>query len=237
MKERFFQFKKFGLSHSRSAHKIGVDGVLLGAWADVCGARGILDAGCGCGLIAIMCAQRNVDAQITGIDIDAASAEEARENAARSPWSSRIGLYACGFDEFLQGNSILFDRVISNPPFYNAGIRCITSARERSRHVSGFGPMSILSAHNRILAPGGNIALVYPYADHVEVERHAASLGLACVRSMSVSGSLGAEPKRMLAEFCRNAVPGSHGSMAIETGEGGYTPEYMSLTSGFYLKF
>ena len=34
--------------------KVGTDGVLLGAWGDVTGARRILDAGTGTGLIALI---------------------------------------------------------------------------------------------------------------------------------------------------------------------------------------
>lgn len=38
--------------------KVGADSVLLGAWMDVSGARRLLDAGCGSGLLALMAAQR-----------------------------------------------------------------------------------------------------------------------------------------------------------------------------------
>ena len=50
--------------------KVGTDGCLLGAWADVSGARRIADVGTGSGLIALMLAQRNTDARIDALDID-----------------------------------------------------------------------------------------------------------------------------------------------------------------------
>ena len=53
-----FDFKQFRVAHDRCAMKVGTDGVLLGAWADVAGARRVLDIGCGSGLIALMVAQR-----------------------------------------------------------------------------------------------------------------------------------------------------------------------------------
>lgn len=48
--------------------KVGTDGVLLGAWCDVREAKSVLDVGTGCGLIALMIAQRNADCNIDCID-------------------------------------------------------------------------------------------------------------------------------------------------------------------------
>ena len=70
MRNPFFSFKQFTVRHDRCAMKVGTDGVLLGAWADVRHSRSILDVGTGTGLIALMLAQRCPQAHIVGIDID-----------------------------------------------------------------------------------------------------------------------------------------------------------------------
>ena len=93
MSENVFRFKQFSCSHGRSAIKIGVDGVLAGAWADVSGCSDILDVGTGCGLIALMCAQRNPTARVLAIDIHRDSVEEAAGNFSNSLWSGRKPIF------------------------------------------------------------------------------------------------------------------------------------------------
>jgi len=68
-KNNYFRFKQFLINQERAAMKVGTDGVLLGAWANVAGVSKILDIGAGTGLIALMMAQRS-KAKITGIEIE-----------------------------------------------------------------------------------------------------------------------------------------------------------------------
>lgn len=57
-----FRFKQFTVADDKCAMKVGTDGVLLGAWADVSHDSRLLDVGTGTGLIALMLAQRNGEA-------------------------------------------------------------------------------------------------------------------------------------------------------------------------------
>ena len=75
--------------------KVGTDGVLLGAWAALHESTNLLDIGTGSGLIALMLAQRNAQAHVTGIELDEAAAADARQNVAASPFASRINI-VCG---------------------------------------------------------------------------------------------------------------------------------------------
>ena len=59
MRDAAFRFKQFAVQHDRCAMKVGTDGVLLGAWVSLKGCNNLLDVGTGCGLIALMLAQRN----------------------------------------------------------------------------------------------------------------------------------------------------------------------------------
>lgn len=75
--EADFALRQFYVNHQRCAMKVGTDGILLGAWADITPGERLFDLGCGSGLIALMLAQRQWNiARISGIDTDAFTAEE-----------------------------------------------------------------------------------------------------------------------------------------------------------------
>ena len=129
-----FRFKQFTVCDERSAMKIGTDGVLVGAWADVEDDWRILDVGTGTGLIALMLAQRNASAKIVGIDISHEAVEEARDNFSRSPWATRLSAIegdVCGFE-----GSEKFDHIVSNPPYFVDSLHSPDALRTMARHTS-----------------------------------------------------------------------------------------------------
>ena len=99
--------------------------MLLGAWAPTRGAKRILDVGTGCGIIALMLAQRTVetDSRVSAIDIDSDAASQAVENFAASPWPSRLPSQSdevqFSLEEFSQTSVRQFDLVVCNPPFFS----------------------------------------------------------------------------------------------------------------------
>ena len=85
-----FRFKRFAISNTRSAQKVGTDGVIIGALASAPSPGEIWDVGAGTGLIALMLAQRYPSAHISAIEIDSVAALECKENAGASPWHDRV---------------------------------------------------------------------------------------------------------------------------------------------------
>ena len=92
-----FHFKKFSIQQGETAMKVGTDGVLLGAWVDgaLIGDR-VLDIGTGTGIIAIMLAQKNPEAQIDAIERDENAFQQATGNVAICPWSNNIHVHPIG---------------------------------------------------------------------------------------------------------------------------------------------
>src|SRR5687768_14565831 len=94
MDSKPFQFKKFSIAQDVCVHKVGTDGVLLGAWVNLNKTdTAILDVGTGSGLIAIMLAQRtSSQTRIDALDIEAQDVQQARENVQRSPWPDKVNV-------------------------------------------------------------------------------------------------------------------------------------------------
>ncbi len=120
-----FHFKKFDVCDDRSAMKVGTDGVLLGSATEVSmNITSALDIGTGCGLVALMLAQRLAQVseafRVTGIDIEEGAAADAEVNFRQSPWRSHL----CSMNMSLKAleatsPEMSFDLIVSNPPYYD----------------------------------------------------------------------------------------------------------------------
>ena len=118
--------------------KVGTDGVLLGAWADVKStslqanrSTSILDVGTGTGLIALMAAQRNPEAHIIAIDVNPDAVLQAQENVGASPFANRVIVRQADFRKGFEG---LFDAILCNPPYFENALRCPDASRSTARH-------------------------------------------------------------------------------------------------------
>ena len=131
---RDFRFKRFNVAQPRSAMKVGTDGVLIGAWADVEGDSRILDLGTGSGLIALMLAQRNSEAEILALDIDEQATIQAQHNFAMSPWSKRLSVVNVNVCDYVSERK--FSHIVTNPPYFVDSLHSPDAARTAARHTS-----------------------------------------------------------------------------------------------------
>ncbi len=235
MKEKVFRFKRFSVANDRAPMKVGTDGVLLGAWCTCRGARRVLDVGTGTGLIALMVAQRNVTALITGLDIDTEATAEAAANFASSPWASRLTARHGDFLDFTPGNGDPYDLIVSNPPFFTQDVRSPDSRRDLARNASSlpFGPM--LGRAATLLAPTGRLALITPVAARDAIQEAAALSSLHVVRLTRVSSVEGRSAKRLLWELSPQRAEMERADLILHNADGSPTPPYASLVAPFYL--
>lgn len=213
--------------------KVGTDGVLLGAWADVEGATTALDIGTGSGLIALMLAQRNATLRVWGIDIDTAAVEQAKENAERSPWADRIEVLQADFCHVARSQT--FSLIVSNPPFHAEDTPNPDQARNAARHTSAL-PIPVLMRNAAALLEGqGRFCLIVPTTLAAEVIGEGAANHLYLSRRTDVKTTPAKPAKRSLLEFRLYASPTEHSVLHLQDDHGGRSEAYSALTEAFYL--
>lgn len=232
-----FRFKQFSIAQKKSAMKVGTDGVLLGAWANINGASSILDIGTGTGLIAMMCAQKNQNAKITGVEIDERAANEARENVLKSPWKNRIEIIANPIQHYQPQYS--FDFIICNPPFFEQSEQEYATSRDIARANTTFSLQDFTSCCKRLLAKKGKVAVVFPFLQFENLTQKFMEYGFFKQRMRRVKGTNSAPTKRILVEFSEENVHCTiEPDLVIEPEKRHeYSEEYKYLTKDFYLNF
>ena len=233
-REKIFRFKQFDVVNDRSAMKVGTDGVLLGAWCPVESARRVIDVGTGCGVIALMIAQRNSEAHIDGIDIDQASIEEASLNFARSPWSDRLTAIQQDFNDMEPEGH--YDLVVSNPPYFTNDILPDGDARTTARHTLSLTYRQLIEGASRLLTDDGVLALISPTDAEGEINEAATFTSMPVWRLTRVIPVEGAAPKRTLWLLSRRTNPLHEDTLIIAHADGTFSAEYHALTHPFYLK-
>lgn len=232
---RIFKFKQFAMTDDHCGMRIGTDGVLLGAWAGVSAAtRRVADIGAGCGVVALMLAQRAPQAEVDAVEVDAGAAGDARANFAASPWPQRLRLHACAFADFHPAGP--FDLVASNPPFFTETLRSPDSARAAARHAGElcFDALAASCAAG-LLAPGGRLAVVLPCASDDATLLSAAMHRLHPRRHCLVRNSPGAAPRRSLWEFGLEAGPCEASTLVIRDADGDFADGYRAITRDFHI--
>lgn len=233
-REKIFRFKQFAVLNDRTAMKVGTDGVLLGAWCPVQGVERALDVGTGCGVIALMIAQRNSTAIIEGIDIDHDAIEEASLNFERSPWSERLTATVRDYNEMPTGTN--YDLIVSNPPYFTDSLLPPEKRRQLARHTQSLTYHQLIDGASGLLTQEGSLAIITPTDVEPVIIEAAAFASLSVRLLMRVIPVEGAQPKRTLWVLSRRETPYREDTLTIAHSDGSFTSEYIALTGSFYLK-
>lgn len=238
-----FRFKKFLIHDDLCAMKVGTDGVLLGAWVELSPVEEehetpshCIDVGTGCGLIAMMLAQRFPSWQFKAIEIDTPAATQARSNVSASPFGNRISVENGDFLQLpLPYNR--YDAIVSNPPFFLETFQSPDMQRALARHTAfGFDFPLFVRKSSALLRSGGSLQVILPGEIRDVFHAECSNQGFTLARQTWVRTVAHKPPKRVLLHF----IKGSH-MQSVESNElilmenGQRTMEYARLCEEFYL--
>lgn len=231
-----FRFKQFEIQQDRCAMKVGTDGVLLGAWAE--GGSRILDIGAGTGLISLMMAQRYPEARVVGIDIDADACQQARENVDASPFADRVVMECCALQELgvTSSSEVLYDAIVSNPPFFVNSMKNPDSKRTLARHTDSLPFPVLMKGVKRWLSDDGVFSAIVPAEVVEQFVSEAYCSGLLLTRKCGVKTVERKQPKRFLLAFRKRRVAALEEEIKTMTdSQGNRSSWYVKITEEFYL--
>lgn len=216
--------------------KVCTDACVLGAYADAGVGGRVLDIGTGTGLLALMAAQRNPTAIIEGVEVDEAAFGQAIENVANSSFTGRVQVTHTRIQNFRTG--FLYDRMLTNPPFYTNHLRSPDAAVNRALHTDELPFPDLLAAVVRLLKPDGQWWVLLPPYEMEKLAGLAAKLGLHPFKRLSLRHHAGKPVFRVITGFSYQSNPVSTEELAIhETDNRTYTPKFRALLRDFYLLF
>jgi len=231
-----FRFKQFSVAHDRCTHKVGTDAVLLGSWVNISETdRHILDVGTGSGVIALMLAQRTGERTlIDAIDIHPHDADQARENAANSPWPGKINVHLASAQNFTSENR--YDLIVSNPPYFSKSLLPPDSKRSAARHTGDLSFEDLLQTVVRLLAPDGRVAVILPLAEASHFTDLAAGVSLYPFRRTNFRTRVHKPVERVLLELSMQRMVATTSDLTLYNSGDEWSDAHRELTRDFYIR-
>jgi len=236
MANNYFQFKQFKIMQDKTAMKVGVDGVLLGAVTNFSISKKILDIGSGTGLISLMAAQKS-NAKITALEIELNAFNQTIENINISPWKNKITAVNINFIEFWKSTNEMFDTIVCNPPFFEKSYKSEKEQRNIARHNEHLPFDQIFKGSEKLLTDEGTLNLIFPIEALGRIIIIGNKYNLYPENIIEIKPNINKIAKRVVVIFSKEKKEIKESELTIETDKRHvYTKEYINLTKEFYLK-
>jgi tRNA1(Val) A37 N6-methylase TrmN6 len=149
----------------RNGYRFSLDAVLLAHFLRPGAGARVLDLGCGCGVIGLILCHRHPDLRLTGLELQPALAELARNNALSNNFQDRFTVEQGdlrGIKKIMRPES--YDMVVSNPPYHRTGSGRINREDEcaLARHELTADPYSVIAAAAFAVKNRGTAICIYP---------------------------------------------------------------------------
>lgn len=238
LKKGGFTFKRFFVAHDKSPMRVTTDSCLLGAWVPLNSTpKHILDIGSGCGVIALMLSQRleNKDSYIDAIDIDPDAVLQCQQNIIHAPFA-RVHAYHADINQFGINESMHYDLIVTNPPYFDVAVDCRSSQRQLARYTESLNYQQLIDAVKRLLTPIGLFCLVLPYhlSDQFQLLCQANQLYLQQI--LNVRYNANKDFSLTLMAFSQQSNNSSiEQQLCMRDDDGRYSQDFRELLTDFYL--
>ena len=234
-----FHFKEFTIDQDNCPMKINTDGVLLGALANISSAKTILDLGTGTGVIALMLAQRNHDAELDAIDIDGTACSKATINFNNSLFHDRLKAHHHGFKSYFEFYPAKkYDLIVSNPPFFLNALQSPKASNNLSKHTDEQFFIDLLRVAQHHLNKNGHLELIVPVDISLMLQNLASDFQLHAFNCIKIKSQEGKAHIRHIISFSRTQMQEiTFQEFCIYQEQGIHSVEYKAALKDFFTIF
>ena len=225
-----FIFKQFQIQQSKNVFRVGTDGVLLGALANIESASHVLEVGTGTGLISLMLAQRNPHAYFLGLDINEEAVALTKLNFENSPFQERLKNNHQDFKTF--ETEYQFDLIVSNPPYFEES----GSEKDKiARQTVELNFRQLIEKTAVLLTEKGLFSVIIPVEAGEVFVQIASENNLFLNRKVDIKGIENSNVKRLVLEFSQIEKITEESEFIIEKSPRIYSDQYLELTKEFHV--
>jgi tRNA1Val (adenine37-N6)-methyltransferase len=225
-----FTFKQFEIQQTKNVFRVGTDGVLLGALANIENVSKVLEVGTGTGLVSLMLAQRNSSAEFLGIDINKEAASLTNLNFTNSPFALRLKNIHQDFKNFETEEK--FDLIVSNPPYFEVS----DSEKDKiARQTVELNFRQLILKSSELLSKKGVFSVIIPVEAGAEFSKIAKENRFYLTKEINIKGIENSKVKRQILEFSLIKKPFEELEFIIEKSPRQYSDQYLELTKEFHV--
>lgn len=226
-----FQFKHFQIQQKHAALKVGTDSMILGSFCHWDSPKRLLDIGTGTGVLALMSAQRFPFEEIIGLEISEEAFIDAVENAKNSPFQSAISIFNQAVQDYQ--TELLFDAIISNPPFFENSSKNSDEHKSLARHTDSLSFDELLNSIVKLLSSDGKAWIIIPFEASESFIQLAGQKNLFPADFITIFGKPNKQARAIIS-LQKEEVEMKRSSLCIRDEQGKYTQEYKELTLDFH---
>ena len=234
MAKSVFEFKKFSIIQSDKLHKVGTDAMVLGSLVNGYNPKSILDVGTGCGVIALMMAQKFPVADIVGIDIDKNAVSLAQENFQNALFKNSFSSKYIDFLDFYPKNK--FDLIVSNPPYFNSNMPSSLRQRNQARHEGRMTVAALIHHAKELLNEEGALWIIVPKERAEELVALEKQFNFRYFYRIRIFGKPNRHVRDVLIFTSKYRTVNTSQPLIIRNDDGDYTQQYRNLTQSFHHK-
>jgi len=197
-----FEINGIVLSQENCGMRISADAVSFASWMKIEQGSKVLDIGTGCGILALLAAQKGA-MDVRAVEIDEAAAATAAKNFLSSAFSEKIVLINQDVKHYAKGTEDRFHHIISNPPWYKNSPDSNDKARQQARIQGSLMTVDLLDISEKLLLEGGALSVILPNAEQEAFRVQAELRGWWASRTGRLFTKKGSPPVRFFTEWKR----------------------------------